>query len=232
MASRQRTAARAERDGASAAELVGHRLRLAEGRYEIHGADGELLYAGIYRINATAEPAQIEADTTQLVAQDSPKHNGYLLGGFGSYGTDYVERAVISQIGLGAFLPQQAIYAMTWSDASQQALASRHHALSSMSPMHCAVQTKSPTSPPTNGAMQWLSWAQSLESRHAPPSGMPVDAPGSGHGSSPLPAEQLPGGVSMSMKSSVSAPASSEKSPQPSRPSASTIVKPSRMPTP
>jgi len=71
----------------------------------------------------SAGPAQIRTDTTQLVAQDSPKHNGYLLGGFGSYGTDYVERAVISQIGLGAFLPQQAIYAMTWSDASQKALA-------------------------------------------------------------------------------------------------------------
>lgn len=53
-------AVEAERDGASAAELVGHRLRLAEGRYEIHGADGELLYAGTYRINATAEPAQID----------------------------------------------------------------------------------------------------------------------------------------------------------------------------
>jgi hypothetical protein len=71
----------------------------------------------------SAGPAQIRTDTTQLVAEESPKHDGYLLGGFGSYGTDYVERAVISQIGLGAFLPQQAIYAMTWSDASQQALA-------------------------------------------------------------------------------------------------------------
>ena len=71
----------------------------------------------------SAGPAQIKSDTTQLVAQDSPKHNGYLLGGFGSYGTDYVERAVISQIGLGAFLPQQAIYAMTWTDHAQQQLA-------------------------------------------------------------------------------------------------------------
>lgn len=53
-------AVRAERDGAPAAELVGHRLRLAEGRYEIHGADGELLYAGAYLINATAESAQID----------------------------------------------------------------------------------------------------------------------------------------------------------------------------
>jgi len=53
-------AVRAERDGASAAELVGHHLHLAKGRYEIRGADGGLLYAGTYRIDATVEPAQID----------------------------------------------------------------------------------------------------------------------------------------------------------------------------
>lgn len=65
-----------------------------------------------------AGPAQVRADTQRLVAADAPVHHGYLLGGFGSYGTDYAERAVISQVGLGAFLPQQAIYAMAWSDAA------------------------------------------------------------------------------------------------------------------
>ena len=79
----------------------------------------------------SAGPAQIKTDTAQLFAEDFPKHQGYLLGGFGSYGTNYAERAVISQIGLGAFVPQQAIYAMTWTDHAQQQITAllrqRHH---------------------------------------------------------------------------------------------------------
>ena len=58
-----------------------------------------------------------------LYADDFATHAGYLLGGFGTYGTDYVERAVISQIGLGAFVPQQAVYAMAWDDSSHAVLA-------------------------------------------------------------------------------------------------------------
>jgi uncharacterized protein (TIGR03067 family) len=54
------TAVRAERDGAPAAELVGHRLRFVGERYEIAGADGRPLYAGSYRVDATAEPARID----------------------------------------------------------------------------------------------------------------------------------------------------------------------------
>jgi hypothetical protein len=65
---------------------------------------------------------QVKADVGTLYAQDAPTHHGYLLGGFGRYGTDYVQRAVISQIGLGAFVPQQAIYAMAWDDAAGTAL--------------------------------------------------------------------------------------------------------------
>lgn len=69
-----------------------------------------------------AGPAQVATDTQKLFAQGFAKNNGYLLGGFGRYGTDYTLRAVISQIGLGAFVPRQAIYAMSWSDRDQKAL--------------------------------------------------------------------------------------------------------------
>jgi hypothetical protein len=69
-----------------------------------------------------AGPAQIKADTQKLFAQGFVRSNGYLLGGFGTYGTDYRLRAVISQIGLGAFVPDQAIYAMSWSDRDKRAL--------------------------------------------------------------------------------------------------------------
>lgn len=70
----------------------------------------------------TAGPARIKADTQKLFARGFVKNNGYLLGGFGRYGTDYSLRAVISQIGLGAFAPEQAIYAMSWSDRDRQPL--------------------------------------------------------------------------------------------------------------
>jgi len=65
---------------------------------------------------AAAAPAQIRTDTRELFASRAPRNNGYLLGGFGRYGTDYALRAAISQVGLGAFVPQQTIYAMAWSD--------------------------------------------------------------------------------------------------------------------
>ncbi len=67
-------------------------------------------------------PAQIQQDTKTLYAQGFATHRGYLLGGFGTYGTDYTERAVISQVGLGAFVSHQAIYAMAWSDKTGTAL--------------------------------------------------------------------------------------------------------------
>jgi len=75
---------------------------------------------------AAAGPAQIRKETTALYANDFTRHNGYLLGGFGRYGMKYNERAVISQIGLGAFVPSQAIYAMAWSDAKRSALTGSH----------------------------------------------------------------------------------------------------------
>ena len=68
-----------------------------------------------------AGPSTIAKDTQQLYAAGFAKHAGYLLGGFGSYGTDYTERAVISQVGLGAFVAHQAIYAMAWSDSGSRA---------------------------------------------------------------------------------------------------------------
>ena len=69
-----------------------------------------------------AGPARVQQDTQSLYAAGFGTHAGYLLGGFGTYGTNYSERAVISQVGLGAFVPHQAIYAMAWSDSAKQAL--------------------------------------------------------------------------------------------------------------
>ena len=54
------TAVRAERDGAAAPELVGHRLSFAVDRFEIVGPDGRPLYAGTWRGDAAADPARID----------------------------------------------------------------------------------------------------------------------------------------------------------------------------
>lgn len=69
-----------------------------------------------------AGPDQIKNDTQILFHKDFDTHNGYLVGGFGQYGTDYMTRAVISQIGLGAFTSEQAIFAMSWADYTKDPL--------------------------------------------------------------------------------------------------------------
>jgi hypothetical protein len=69
-----------------------------------------------------AGPAQIQADTKTVFEASAKKHNGYFLGGFGTYGTDYQLRAVVSAVGLGAFTSDQAIFAMCLTDESAKAL--------------------------------------------------------------------------------------------------------------
>ncbi|MEI6796962.1 MAG: DUF1254 domain-containing protein [Methanomassiliicoccales archaeon] len=69
-----------------------------------------------------AGPARIKNDTMALYLNSFSKYNGYLLGGFGQYGTDYRLRAVVSQIGLGAFTSDQAIFAIGWADRNKAPL--------------------------------------------------------------------------------------------------------------
>ena len=61
-------------------------------------------------------PQQIAADTASIYASSATKHQGYLLGGFGQYGTNYALRAVIATIGLGAFTSDQSIFAIGMTD--------------------------------------------------------------------------------------------------------------------
>ena len=69
-----------------------------------------------------AGPAQIKNDTGTLFDSGFDMHNGYLVGGFGQYGTDYMKRAVISQIGLGAFTSEQAIFGISYADHEKNPL--------------------------------------------------------------------------------------------------------------
>jgi len=69
-----------------------------------------------------AGPAQVQADTKAVFRASAEKHNGYFLGGFGAYGTNYPLRAVVSTIGLGAFTSDQAIFAMALTDGTGRTL--------------------------------------------------------------------------------------------------------------
>lgn len=67
-------------------------------------------------------PAKIQQDTKALFVSGAKKHNGYFLGGFGKYGTDYQLRAVIAEVGLGAMSSDQAIFAMAFTGHDGQPL--------------------------------------------------------------------------------------------------------------
>jgi hypothetical protein len=70
----------------------------------------------------TAGPGQVKKDAGRQFIQDYTKHNGYLLGGFGHYGRNYVLRAVIAKMGLGAFSSDQSIFALAVTDRYLQPL--------------------------------------------------------------------------------------------------------------
>jgi uncharacterized protein (TIGR03067 family) len=54
------TALRAERDGVSAPELIGHRLVFTGDRFAIAGPDGQPLYAGTYSVDDLTQPGSID----------------------------------------------------------------------------------------------------------------------------------------------------------------------------
>jgi uncharacterized protein (TIGR03067 family) len=54
------TATQAERDGKPAEDVLGHRLSVTGGRFQIRSRDGKALHAGTFRLNASAKPATID----------------------------------------------------------------------------------------------------------------------------------------------------------------------------
>jgi uncharacterized protein (TIGR03067 family) len=65
-------AAEAERDGAAASGLVGHRLVFEGDRFGISAPDGELLYEGTYQADPAAQPPRIDFrnDAGQAAGQE------------------------------------------------------------------------------------------------------------------------------------------------------------------
>ena len=61
---------------------------------------------------------QVTTDLNTYFLRVAPKHNGWLVGRTGSYGTNYVLRAVVDRVGLGAPLSKLAIYPFTVTDST------------------------------------------------------------------------------------------------------------------
>jgi hypothetical protein len=65
-----------------------------------------------------AGPGVLQSEVTVRYLTDAPSHNGWLVLPTGRYGTDYDYRALITQVGLGALTPSEAIYPVAQTDHS------------------------------------------------------------------------------------------------------------------
>ncbi|MGZ8666366.1 MAG: DUF1254 domain-containing protein [Solirubrobacterales bacterium] len=65
-----------------------------------------------------AGPGVLQADVTNRYVSGAQAHNGWLVLPTGRYGTDYAYRALITQVGLGALTPSEAIYPVAQTDHS------------------------------------------------------------------------------------------------------------------
>lgn len=68
------------------------------------------------RDGVAAGQEQVKAHVQSLFLSTAPKHNGWLVARTGTYGTDYLGRATVDQIGLGAPQPWLAMYPFTVTD--------------------------------------------------------------------------------------------------------------------
>ena len=59
------TAAKAERDGKAAPDVVGNRLSITGSRFDIRAKGGKLLYSGTFKVDGSKKPALIDFAHTQ-----------------------------------------------------------------------------------------------------------------------------------------------------------------------
>jgi hypothetical protein len=65
-----------------------------------------------------AGPGVLQTEVTVRYLTEAPDHNGWLVLPTGRYGTDYDYRALITQVGLGALTPSEAIYPVAQTDSA------------------------------------------------------------------------------------------------------------------
>ena len=75
------TAAKAQRDGKAADDVVGHRLSFVGKRFEIQSNEGKTLYAGTVRLEPNAKPAAIDFEHTQGALKGKAWKGIYVLEG-------------------------------------------------------------------------------------------------------------------------------------------------------
>lgn len=100
-----------------------------------------------------AGPEQIKTDTRTVYETSAKIHNGYFLGGFGTYGTNYQLRAVIAMLGIGAVSSEQAIFALTRTDQNMQPLNGSGHYIMHIGEMPPVTEGWSITVYDTNGVL-------------------------------------------------------------------------------
>ena len=144
------------------------------------------------RAAAAAGPARIKSDAAQLFRSSGALHNGYFLGGFGSYGTNYALRAVIAQVGLGAFTSEQTIFALSLTDSASAPLSGS-----------AGYVMRVPSPPPVEGG-----WSLTVYNLHGFLVANPIDRYELSSGSSPTP--NADGSVSIYLQPSRPATAAQE----------------------
>ncbi len=75
------TVIKAERDGKTADDVVGHQLSFNGGRFQIQAKDGKLVYAGTVRVNPSAKPAAIDFEHTEGTDKGKTWKGIYALDG-------------------------------------------------------------------------------------------------------------------------------------------------------
>ncbi len=75
------TATKAERDGKTADDVVGHRLSFTGNRFQIQSKDGKPLYAGTVRMTPSTKPAAIDFDHTEGAVKGKTWKGIYALDG-------------------------------------------------------------------------------------------------------------------------------------------------------
>jgi uncharacterized protein (TIGR03067 family) len=74
------TAAKAERDGKAADDVIGHRLTFTGNRFQIKSEDGKLLYEGTFRLER-AKPAGFDFEHTEGALRGKVWKGIYVLKG-------------------------------------------------------------------------------------------------------------------------------------------------------
>ena len=75
------TATKAERDGKTADDVVGHRLWFTGNRFQIQSKDGKPLYAGVVRMDPKVKPVVIDFEHTEGALKGKGWKGIYALDG-------------------------------------------------------------------------------------------------------------------------------------------------------